>query len=129
MLFLRYFDVCLVLASAPLLLIGGMPRLGYACGAGAWLATRAGAALLQERARRTRSAGVRAGLLMAAMMGRVWLVALAVIVARYAGGRDDGIMAAVLVLSAFSVYFVMSLVTRGDAVGARTGAQGRATPS
>jgi hypothetical protein len=127
--FLRYFDVCLVVASAPLVLIGGMPRLGYACGAGAWLATRAGAALLQERARRTRSAGVRAGLLMAAMMGRVWLVALAVIVARYAGGRDDGIMAAALVLSAFSVYFVMSLVTRGDAVGPRTGAHGRVTPS
>ena len=129
MLFLRYFDVCLVLASAPLVLIGGLPRLGYVCGAGAWLATRAGAALLQERARRTRSAGVRAGLLMAAMMGRVWLVALAVILARYAGGRDDGITAAVLVLSAFSVYFVMSLVTREDAVGARTEPQGRVTPS
>ena len=46
------------------------------------------------------------------MMGRIWIVALAMILARFAGGKDDGIMAAALVLAAFTVYFVMSFFTR-----------------
>ena len=53
------------------------------------------------------------------MMGRVWLIALAVILARYVGGKDDGIMAAALVLAAFTVYFVMSFVMRGAPPRAR----------
>jgi hypothetical protein len=63
------------------------------------------------------------------MMGRVWIVALAVIIAREAVGKDDGIMAAALVLAAFTVYFVMSFVTReGPLAGsARTGTPGRAS--
>ena len=41
------------------------------------------------------------------------------ILARYVGGKDDGIMAAALVLAAFTVYFVMSFVTRGAPPRAR----------
>jgi hypothetical protein len=107
---LRYLDVCLVLATAPFVLIGGMPLLGYLVGAAAWILTRTGSSWLQARAGRTSDAKLRAGLLIAGLMGRVWLVALAVIVARYAGSKDDGIMAAALVLAAFTVYFVMSFV-------------------
>lgn len=125
--YLRYLDVSLVLASAPLVLLSGMPRVGYALGAGAWLLTRAGAALLHARARRSTSAPARAGLQLAAMMGRVWLVAAAVLLARYLGGRDDGIMAAALVLAAFSVYFATSLATRGGTL--RTGARPQQRPS
>lgn len=112
MVLIRYLDVCLVLATAPVVLIGGMPTLGYLLGACAWILTRAGAAYLQARARRSGDAKLRAGLLIAGLMGRVWLVALAVILARVAGSKDDGIMAAALVLAAFTVYFVMSFVTR-----------------
>jgi hypothetical protein len=109
---LRYLDVCLVLATAPFVLAGNLPLTGYLIGAGAWVLTRAGGAFLQARARRSPDARMRAGLQIAAMMGRVWIVALAVILARVSGGRDDGIMAAALVLAAFTVYFAMSFVTR-----------------
>jgi hypothetical protein len=68
---------------------------------------------MQERAMRAPDPKLKAGLQVGGMMGRLWLIALAVIVARYAGGKDDGIMAAALVLAAFTVYFVMSFVTRG----------------
>jgi hypothetical protein len=121
---LRYLDVCLVLATAPFVLIAGMPMLGYLVGACAWLVTRAAVAFAQERAARAGDPKLKAGLQVAGMMGRVWIVALAVILAKYAGGRDDGIMAAALVLAAFTVYFVMSFVTRGD-----TRLQGRPSPS
>jgi hypothetical protein len=110
--YLRYLDVCLVLATAPFVLVGGMPTLGYLIGAGAWLLTRAGSAFLHAQARRAGEAKVRAGLMVAALLGRVWLVALAIILARYAGGKSDGIMAAALLLAAFTVYLAMSFVTR-----------------
>ena len=106
---------------------GACRSLGYLIGAGAWLLTRAGTAFVHARARRVGDPKVRAGLQVAGMMGRVWLVALAVILARYAGGKDDGIMAAALVLAAFTVYFVMSFVTReGPLQGARARREGRA---
>jgi hypothetical protein len=127
--FLRYLDVCLVLATAPFVLVSGLPTFGYLVGAAAWLLTRLGTAYVQERARRVADVRLRTGLLLAGMMARVWIVALAVILARYAGSTDDGIMAAGLVLAAFTVYFVMSLVTRGGALQGRPDAHGRPSPS
>jgi hypothetical protein len=126
---LRYLDVCLVLATAPFVLIGGLPTLGYLIGAAAWLLTRVGTELVHERARRIGDPKYRAGLQVAGMMGRVWLVALGIIIARFAGGKSDGIMAAALVLAAFTVYFVMSFFTRGNPLQARPRAQGRPSAS
>jgi len=108
---LRYLDVCLVLATAPFVIAGGLPLAGYLIGAVAWILTRLGAAFLQAQARRAGNLKMSAGLQLAGMMGRIWLVALAVIIAREAAGKDDGIMAAALVLAAFTVYFAMSFIT------------------
>jgi hypothetical protein len=121
----RYLDVCLVLATAPFVLAGGMPTLGYVLGAGAWLLTRAGGIVLGDRALRSPDARVKAGLQIAAMMSRVWLVALAVILARTMGGKDDGVMAAALVLAAFTVYFALSFVYRPGTAPRPSGARGR----
>ena len=129
MTLLRYLDVCLVLATAPFVLVGGMPTLGYVVGAGAWVLTRAGTAFMHAQARRASDAKVRAGLLVAGLLGRVWLVALAVILARYAGSKDDGIMAAVLVLAALTVYLVMSFITRDGPLQSAPRAQGRPSAS
>jgi hypothetical protein len=108
---IRYLDVCLVLATAPFVLIGGLPLAGYLIATCAWLLTRVGTAWLQGRAQRTADPKLRAGLLIAALMGRVWLIALAIIIARVAFSKGDGIMAAALMLAAFTVYFAMSFVT------------------
>ncbi|MGO9489986.1 MAG: hypothetical protein ACLQBB_13280 [Solirubrobacteraceae bacterium] len=132
MFVVRYLDVCLVLATAPFVLIGGMPTLGYLIGAAAWILTRAGSAFLQSRAQRASDPKLRAGLMIAGLMGRVWLIALAVILARVVGSKDDGIMAAALVLAAFTVYFVMSFVTRPGSFGSpptRPPAQGSPSTS
>jgi hypothetical protein len=120
---LRYLDVVLVLVTAPFVLAGGLPLLGYLIGALAWLITRVGAAWMQARALRTRDPRVRAGLQVGTMMGRVWLVALAVVLAHNVGSNGDGIMAAALVLAAFTVYFLLNLLTRGGQL------QGRPSPS
>jgi hypothetical protein len=125
---LRYLDVCLVLATAPFVLAGGLPLAGYLIGAAAWLLTRLAGVFLQAQARRAGEMKVKAGLQLAAMMGRVWLVGLAVILARVAAGKDDGIMAAALVLAAFTVYFAMSFVTRDGPTRAGPAAGGRTAP-
>ena len=112
MLLLRYLDVCLVAATAPIVALGGLPLFGYAVGACAWILTRAGVAFAQDRARRAADPRVRAGLAVGSMMARVWLIVAAVILARFAGGKEDGVMAAALVLAAFTVYLAMSFVLR-----------------
>jgi hypothetical protein len=127
--FLRYLDVCLVLATAPIVLIGGMPAAGYLIGAAAWLLTRAGAAFLYSQARRTQDPRIRSGLLVSIMLGRVWLIAAAIVLARSVGGKDDGVMAAVLVLAAFTVYFAMSFVTREGPLAGAPPAHGRPSVS
>jgi hypothetical protein len=106
---LRYVDVGLVVATAPFVALAGLPFVGYVFGATAWVLTRAGAEWLDRRAD-TADLKQRVGYHVAGMMGRVWIVVCAVVAARFAGDRDDGVMAAVLVLAAFTVYFAMSML-------------------
>jgi hypothetical protein len=120
MTLLRYLDVCLVLATAPLVLAAGMPLAGYLIGAAAWVLTRVGVEAVYARAMRLRDPRTRTGLQVGAMMGRVWVIVLAVILARYAAGKDDGIMAAALVLGAFTVYLMLSIALRGAPMHGRT---------
>jgi hypothetical protein len=107
---LRYIDLGLVLATAPFVAVAGLPLLGYGLGGAAWILSRIGAELLDRRA--GSEVAQRVGYHVAGMMGRVWIVVCAVVAARVAGGRDDGVMAAVLVLAAFTVYFAMSMLVR-----------------
>ena len=46
------------------------------------------------------------------LMGRAWVVGLAVVGASLAGGRDDAVCAAVVALVAFTVYFALSIIVR-----------------
>jgi hypothetical protein len=114
--FLRYLDVVLVLASVPFVLIADMPRLGFAIGAAGWIVIRFGADFLKRRAWAAGSTGTRAGLHLAAILGRVWLIALVLLAARFGGGSSDGVTAAVVVLAAFTVELAMSFVLRGALV-------------
>jgi hypothetical protein len=111
MTFLRFLDVALVVFFAPIMIAAGAPLLGYALGAGAWIVARAGGELLDRRAR-TVDPRTGIGLQVAGMMGRAWVVGLAVVGASLAGGRDDAVCAAVVALVAFTVYFALSLIVR-----------------
>jgi len=127
---LRYLDVCLVLATAPFVVLAGLPLFGYLVAAVAWLLTRLGTSFVQERALRVGDPKLRAGLQVGGMMARIWIVALAILLARFVGGKDDGIMAAALMLAAFTVYFVMSFFTRNPLQPrTRPGAQGSPSAS
>jgi hypothetical protein len=109
----RYVDVGLVLAALPFVLVAGLPLAGYLVGAAAWILSRALTAVI-ERTSRTMAAPRALGLQAAGMFARAWFLALAIIAVGLAGEREDGAMAAGLVLAAFTVYFAMSLITRPE---------------
>jgi hypothetical protein len=96
-----------VLALAlPVFLIAGFPILGYAVAAAAWLAARMIQLAAERHARSALAGGNRRsalGAIALARMGRVWLVALAVLLVGVAE-RDAGLAAAVLSAVLFTVY-------------------------
>ena len=117
----RYLDVSVVLALAPVFALGNLPFFGYVIGAVAWIATRYGVELVQRRARASGHPANQTAWLFAGMMGRVSAIIVAILVARFAGNTDDGIAAAAIVLVAFTVQLLVTLATRGGSFGAQTG--------
>lgn len=108
---LAYLDVALVVVAAPILLLIGVSTTGYALGAGAWLVLRA-VGLVLERSLTSAEPRTQISLRMGYMLGRLFLLALAVIVARTSGGRDGGLTALAVVVVAFTVQMATSALNR-----------------
>jgi Kef-type K+ transport system membrane component KefB len=115
---LRFLDVGLIVLAAPFVAIAGLPLLGYAIGAGAWIVQRIVGEWTERRARASHDARTAVGLSMASIIARAWVVALAILAVGLGGTRDDGAMAAATVLIAFTIYFAMNLLLRSLERGA-----------
>jgi uncharacterized membrane protein YkgB len=103
----KYVDLLALAAALAAFLIGGLPLLGYAVGAAAWLAQRGIQALAARRAAAELAAGNRQramGTIAATTLGRVWLMATAVLLVGLAE-RQAGLAAAVLVAVLFTISF------------------------
>jgi len=98
----------MVLAAAlAVFAIGGLPLLGYAVAAAAWLAQRGIQMLASRRAGEELAHGNRQramGTVAATTLGRVWLMATAVLLVGIAE-REAGLSAALLLLTLFTVSF------------------------
>jgi hypothetical protein len=112
LIILRFLDVLIVVLAAPFVVLTGLPVLGYVAGGLAWLVQRAIAVAIEGRMRRQPDVRTAIGLGLGATLGRAWLVGLTILVVGLAGAREDGVMAAVLVLAAYTVYLVTSLILR-----------------
>jgi hypothetical protein len=112
--YVRWLDVGLLIVSVPVLLLAGLPALGIILGSVGWLVTRAIGAYVETRARASKDVRTFAGLILASTLGRAWLAGLTILTAGLAGEREDGLTAAILVLAAFTVYFVLSLILRPE---------------
>jgi hypothetical protein len=108
----RYLDVLLVLMAAPFVVLLGGPVLGYVAGAAAWIANRVLGVAVERYARGRTDVRTAVGLNVGALLGRAWLVGLTILAVGLAGDREDGLMAALLLLVAFTVYFATSLILR-----------------
>lgn len=103
----KYVDLLVLAAALAVFLLGGLPVLGYAVGAFAWLAQRGIQVLAGRRAQAELAAGNRQkamGIVAATTLGRVWLMATAVLLVGLAE-RRAGLTAAVLVLVLFTISF------------------------
>ncbi len=110
---LRYFDVALLVVAAPIMLLIGVPAAGYGFAAGAWIAFRALGVAVEHVATVTRDPRVEVSLRLGYMLGRLFALAIVIIVLRQDGGRDDGLTALLVIVIAFTVQLATSAMTRG----------------
>jgi hypothetical protein len=104
----RYVDLLALVVALAVFLLGGFSLLGYAVAAGAWLTQRGIQVLAQRRMRQELARGNRQkamGLVAGSGLGRVWLMATAVLLVGVAE-REAGLAAALLLLALFTLSFV-----------------------
>lgn len=109
---LRYIDVVLVVIVAPILLLIGVPAVGYAVGAGAWILLRAGGVAVDRRASALGEVSKELTVRLFYVIGRVLLLALAIILVRRSAGKHDGLTALLVIVFAFTVQLIISILTR-----------------
>ena len=103
----KHVDLVVLAAALAVFALGGLPLLGYAVAAAAWLAQRGVQVLAGRRTAAELMAGNRQramGFVAASTLGRVWLMVTAVLL----GGiveREVGLSAAVLLLVLFTISF------------------------
>jgi hypothetical protein len=103
----KHVDLLVLAAALAVFVIGGLPLLGYAVAAAVWLAQRGIQLLAARRAADALSQGNRQramGTVAATTLGRVWLMATAVLLVGIAE-REAGLAAALLLLALFTVSF------------------------
>jgi hypothetical protein len=108
---IRYFDVLLLLVAAPIMLLIGVPAVGYAVGAGTWIALRAVGVAVDRyagAAGEPRTIGVR----LAYMLGRLFVLALAVILVRRGEGQNGGLAALLVIVFAYTIQLATSFANR-----------------
>jgi hypothetical protein len=103
----KYVDLVVLTAALAVFLLGGLPMLGFAAGAGVWLVQRGIQALAERRAHAELVAGNRQramATVAVSTLGRVGLMMTAVLAAGLVE-REAGLTSAVLVLVLFTVSF------------------------
>jgi hypothetical protein len=109
----KHVDLVVLAAALAVFAIGGLPLAGYAVAAVVWLAQRGVQALAGRRAASELAAGNRQramGIVAATTLGRVWLMATAVLLAGVVE-REAGLAAAVTL----AVLFTVSIAAQGIA--------------
>jgi hypothetical protein len=116
---LRWLDLVLLALALPVFLVVGAPLLGWGAVAAVWLLMRSIPARLMRRAVATEDPRRGTMVLAAGMIGRVWLLALAIFAAGSVD-RQAGLGAALLSIPLVTVNLV-GVMTRGpvDASGMR----------
>lgn len=103
----KHVDLLVLAAAAVLFAIAGFSLLGYAVAAAVWLTQRGVQILASRKAEEDLSHGERRramGTVAATSLGRVWLMATAVLLVGIAE-REAGLAAALLLLTLFTVSF------------------------
>ena len=109
---LAYLDVVVLVVAAPIMLLIGVPAVGYLVGAGAWILLRLAGIVIERAVAATDDVRREAGLRLTYLLGRLFLLAIAVILVRKGAGRDDGLTALLVIVFAFTTQLILSFLTR-----------------
>jgi hypothetical protein len=109
---LGYMDVVLIVLAAPIMLLIGVSAEGYCIAGGTWIALRALGVAVERFAAATPDANRQIGVRMGYMLGRLFTLAIVVILVRKSDGQDAGLTALAVVVFAFTAQLVLSAFTR-----------------
>jgi hypothetical protein len=109
---LSYLDVVVLVVAAPIMLLIGVPAVGYLVGAGVWIALRAAGVAVERAAVAAGDPQRETTLRLAYLLSRLFLLAIAVILVRNASGRDAGLTALLVIVFAFTVQLILSFLNR-----------------
>jgi hypothetical protein len=111
---IRFADLVVLAVALPVFLLADLPMLGYAVAASAWLVASGLQLAADRHVKRSLARGNRnsaLGALAAATLGRVWLVALAILLVGLAD-RESGLAAAVLAAVLVTVHLAGMAIGR-----------------
>lgn len=108
----RYLDLIVLALALVVFVAAGLPMIGYAVAAAAWLTQRGIHELATRRAKDSDDPRTVVGLLAGSMLSRGWLVAGSILAVGLLAGNQDGLAAAILSISLFTVYFSAQMVVR-----------------
>jgi hypothetical protein len=111
MIALTYLEVVVVAVAAPVAIALGAPLFGCVLGAGAWVLQRLIHAADRRWTARLREPRQQLGANLFEAFGRIWLLGGAIVVAGAAGHRSDGLSAALMIFGAYSVAFVIRILS------------------
>lgn len=109
---LGYMDVVLVTLAAPIMLLIGVPAAGYGIGAGSWIALRAIGVGVERGASAMKDFNRQLALRLGYMLGRLFTLAIVIILVRKSDGQDSGLAALAVIVFAFTIQLGLSAVTR-----------------
>jgi hypothetical protein len=110
---LRYIDVVLMIVAAPILLLIGVPAVGYGVAGGVWLGLR----VIEIGVNKYAAAlgGPTRELLIRQLvfpLVRIFVLAITVILVRQQAGKDAGVTALALVVFVFTIHLGISFAER-----------------
>src|SRR5436309_11463438 len=109
-LLLRYLDVAVLVIAAPILLLIGVPASGCAISAAVWIALRAVGELVERAATAAHEQRTEVSLRLGYMLGRLFALALVIVLVRQDAGKDAGLTALAVIVSAFTIQLATSAI-------------------
>lgn len=104
---LRFLDVVVVVIAVIPALALGAPGFGYLMGAGAWILQRVIQANEYRFIPPLKTPRAQLGVHLGEAFARIWLLAIAIIIAGLVGHRANGLTCAVVIFGAYSIAFVI----------------------
>ena len=115
---LSYLDVVLIVLAAPIMLLIGVPAAGYLIATAVWILLRAIGVAVEHYAR-AGDARKQMSARLGYMLGRLFVLAMTVVLVRKGSGKDDGLAALIVFVFAFTVQMAASAITAATAPRSR----------